>query len=418
MSEDNKKRTLSAEERKRIEKMILYPVVTLIGVLIIWWIFAPDDDGKMISSGFNHNVPEAIYDDLDDDKQSAYQKQQQSERQRGREQIKDLADAILGEQKAIEETLPKESRPNYRAEAQTAEEKVIASNEAYKKAQSSVMTFYDRAKTDPEKEKMQEEIAQLKEQLSEQQRPNASMSVEEQLAIVEKSYQMAAKYMPNSEQSNGTTLRATTEQIEESKRFINGKAVVNNVGRVESNVVSSLTATASGGFNTAVGGESHVERNTISACVHADQTIIDAGAVRLRLLEPMIAGETTIPANATITGYSKVSGERLNIAITNIEYDGLIIPVELAVIDSDGQSGIFIPNSMELNAVKEVVANLSSNMGTTIDVTDQDAMSEILTDVGKGAIEGVSSYVSKKLKQEKVHLKAGYKLMLYQERRD
>ncbi len=176
-------------------------------------------------------------------------------------------------------------------------------------------------------------------------------------------------------------------------------------------------ATVSGGFNTAVGGESHVERNTISACVHSDQTIINEGAVRLRLLEPMIAGETTIPANATITGYGKVSGERLNISITNIEYSGLIIPVELAVIDSDGQSGIFIPNSMELNAVKEVVANLSSNMGTTIDVTDQDAMSEILTDIGKGAIEGVSQYVTKKLQQEKLHLKAGYKLMLYQQKK-
>ncbi len=416
MSEDVK-RTLSKEQRKRIETMAVYLIATLIGVVIIWWLFAPDSDQSRLSSGFNVNVPEAMYDELSDDKQSAYQKQQLSDKLSEREQLKSLADQIIGEQKSIEESTPKSSRPNYQREAQTPEEKVVASNEAYKKAQKTVMTFYDEPKVDTEKQKMQEEIAQLKEELSEQQQPTPSMSVDEQLAIVEKSYELAAKYMPASEESKQVTMKGAAEQIEESKQFVNGKAVVNNVERLEQSVVSSLGSTISGGFNTAVGREGEINRNTISACVHSDQTVIDAGAVKLRLLEPMVAGSTTIPINATITGYGKVSGERLSISINNIEYQGLIIPIELAVIDSDGQNGIFIPNSMELNAAKEVVANLSSNMGTTIDVTDQDAVSEILTDVGKGAIKGVSSYVSKKIQQQKIHLKAGYKVLLYQEKK-
>ena len=39
----------------------------------------------------------------------------------------------------------------------------------------------------------------------------------------------------------------------------------------------------------------------------------------------------------------KIQGERLDIEITSLEYDGTIIPVELAVYDTDGQPGIFIP---------------------------------------------------------------------------
>ena len=92
------------------------------------------------------------------------------------------------------------------------------------------------------------------------------------------------------------------------------------------------------------------------------------------------------------TGYSQV------------EYDGTVIPVELAVLDSDGQDGIFIPGSTEANAVREVAANMGQNLGTTISITNQSAGDQILSELG----------ISKKMREEKVHLKSGYELMLYQ----
>ena len=45
---------------------------------------------------------------------------------------------------------------------------------------------------------------------------------------------------------------------------------------------------------------------------------------------------------AVVVGTGKIQGERLDIEITSLEYDGTIIPVELAVYDTDGQPGIFI----------------------------------------------------------------------------
>ena len=100
--------------------------------------------------------------------------------------------------------------------------------------------------------------------------------------------------------------------------------------------------------------------------------------------------------------------------IIQVEHDGIIIPVELAVYDNDGQEGIFIPGSMEANAAKEVAANLGQNLGTSISITNQSAGDQLLSELGRGAIQGVSQYISRKMREEKVHLKSGYTLMLYQ----
>ena len=72
--------------------------------------------------------------------------------------------------------------------------------------------------------------------------------------------------------------------------------------------------------------------------------------------------------------------------------------MELEVYDSDGQAGIFIPGSMEIDAAKEIGANMGSSLGR------------------RGAIQGISQYISKRMRTVKVHLKSGYKVLLYQEK--
>ena len=97
------------------------------------------------------------------------------------------------------------------------------------------------------------------------------------------------------------------------------------------------------------------------------------------------------------------------------KYDGTIIPVELAVYDTDGQPGIFIPNSMEMNAVREVAANMGGSLGSSINISTN-AGAQLASDLGKGLIQGTSQYIAKKMRTVKVHLKAGYRVMLYQEK--
>ncbi len=136
--------------------------------------------------------------------------------------------------------------------------------------------------------------------------------------------------------------------------------------------------------------------------------------MRLRLIEEMRAGNLILPRNMLIVGIGKIEGERLGVTVTSIEYAGTILPVELTVYDSDGQPDIHIPLSMEISAAKEVAANLGQNLGTTVSITNQSAGDQLLSELGKGAIQGVSQYVSKKIRTVKVHLKEGYRVMLRQ----
>jgi len=101
----------------------------------------------------------------------------------------------------------------------------------------------------------------------------------------------------------------------------------------------------------------------------------------------------------------------MGIAVSAVQYAGNVIPVELMVFDLDGGEGIFVPGSEEINAVKEIAANMGSGMGSSITITD-DAGSQLLADLGRSAIQGASQYVSKKMRTVKITLKAGYQVLL------
>ena len=140
--------------------------------------------------------------------------------------------------------------------------------------------------------------------------------------------------------------------------------------------------------------------------------LVDGQAVKLRLLEPMQAGNIVVPKNTLVAGTAKVQGERLDILVSSIEYAGNIIPVELAVFDTDGQKGLSVPSSMEQEAFNEAMANIGSGLGTSISFA-QSAGQQVAMDVTRGLLQGTSGYLAKKFRTVKVKLKAGYKVMLY-----
>jgi conjugative transposon TraM protein len=155
-------------------------------------------------------------------------------------------------------------------------------------------------------------------------------------------------------------------------------------------------------------------KNTIRACIHDDQTVSDGletqRSVRIRLIEPMSAGGTVIPAHIILTGQARI-GERLDVTVTSIEYMGRIYATDIAVYDVDGQRGIAVPPSLEANAVKEIAANAGTSAGTSISFS-QNAGQQLAADVGRGVIQGTSQYFSKKVRVVKVHLKAGHQVFL------
>ncbi len=418
------------KKRQEIKKYLVYAGMFLLFIGCMWWIFAPSKEDRQEETkkaGFNTELPDPRGAGIEGDKIAAYEqadmRRRQEEKMRTLEDFSSLADEKRQEnpQAVAVEIVPdseyKGGGTSYRGGGNRSDA-FASSASAYNDINATLGSFYQEPEEDPEKEALKAEVEQLKQAAAVQQ--PAQMTYEEQVALLEKSYELAAKYTP------GGGGASTGNQTGNEAVTRNWKAKAVPVGLVSTPVVSSLPQPVSdsvlfarlsqpGRFHTAIGKtEAGSMRNTVRACIHGDQTVISGQGVRMRLLEPMRVGKHVLPKNTLLTGESRIQGERLNIGIVQVEYDGIIIPVELTVYDNDGQDGIFIPGSMEASAVKEVAANMGQNLGTSISITNQSAKDQLLSELGRGAIHGVSQYISKKLREEKVHLKSGHTLMLYQ----
>ena len=428
------KQPLTEAQRQKRNKLIVYPLMGLLFIGSMWWIFAPSEEDKqkeLQSQGFNTEMPLADGTEIIGDKTKAYELGELEARQQSRERaMQDLGDMFKGESEDDgEEDDYSLMNPGGTEEKKTETPKVQrtvqSSANAYRNLNTTLGSFYEEPKrNDEEVDELKERIAMLEAQLESGQ--NANSAMDEQMALMEKSYELAARYMGGQNGQGGQAQAVVTPKP--TVRAASDKAMATPVKQVHEQVVSALSQPMTNeefvaahlqernyGFHTAVGKATVTDKNTISACVYGNQTITDGQAVKLRLLEPMAVNDMIIPRNAVVVGAGRIQGERLGIAITSLEYKGTIIPVELMVYDSDGQEGIFIPNSMELNAVKEVAANMGGSLGSSINIST-DAGAQLASDLGKGLIQGTSQYIAKKMRTVKVHLKSGYKVMLYQER--
>ena len=422
--EQKPKREMTEEEKQKRNKMMVLGLAVIGIVAIFYWLctsLTGNDDGNVKGrNGFNTEMPDADQGSSRiADKDKAYEMDGVKKNQQIRH---DLGSYTIGESDSVkigdEMSLMATSEPK-NDETAPAKQKVQQSATACNELSQTLGSFYQPS-GDAANEELKSRIAELEQKLASQTASSGS-NVDEQMALMEKSYQLAAKYMQTAQ--NGQTAYAGTEEQQESGKQ-GKKRKVSPVQQVTKTVVSALGGQCmddeddSGftfqSFNTAVGsGGGVTRRNTISASVYGYQTVTDGQTVRLRLLEPMAVEERIIPKGSIIVGATKIQGERLCISITSIENGRMIIPVVLSVYDTDGQEGIFIPNSMEVSAAKEVAANMGGSMGSSINISS-DAKAQLASDIGKGLIQGTSQYVAKKMRTIKVHLKAGYQVLLYQ----
>lgn len=407
----------------------------------MWLIFAPSEkEGQKQTKGFNTEVPDPTAAELIGDKKKAYEKEMMEEKEQERSRAMQSLSSMFGEmtggqpEQSSEELALKtdlsERDNGFGSRTAAPQDGFHASASAYQDINRTLGSFYEAPREDPEKEELRARLAELENRMSSEQHSPA-ITVNDQMALLEKSYQLAAKYMPSGggQSSSNMALASDGETASEGKAVAttrNGKAVAFPVSPVSEQVVSALAQPMSDStfrseyvkernyiFHTAIGTAPLTEKNTISACVHTRQTVTDGQTVRFRLLEPMQVSGKEIPRNTSVVGVAKIQGERLNVLISSLEYHGNIIPVELAVYDTDGQAGIFIPGSMERSAAKEIVAGMGTSAGSSMNFST-DAGAQLAADLGKGLIQGTSQYFSKKMRTVKVHLKAGYKVLLYQ----
>ncbi|QDZ64696.1 conjugative transposon protein TraM [Elizabethkingia bruuniana] len=390
----------------------------------MYLIFKPSEDKNEIESlGLNDAVPQATEAGLQSDKQKAYEQEmlEQKDKEK-RNALTTLSDYWnTDSSQSMEEEIPEEEESyRYGSERNSGRYGNSILN-SYRNAQSTLGSFYQDDNL--ETIELRRQLDELKEQLAEKDVPKAA-TIDDQLALMEKSYQMAAKYLPQ-----GST--STSEALPVNNSNASGTAITNQKEHfvaftsMRKNTVSALyrepsdsafladwSQTKNRGFYTAGSIEQVVQpKNSIKASVHETQTIVGETGVRLRLLEPAQTPQRTIPKGTIVTANAKFQGGRLQLKITSIELEGNIIPVDITIYDLDGQQGLYVPYSPEMNALTEMAGNMSQQSGTSLMLT-QNAGQQVAADLSRGVVQGISGYFAKKVRTPKVTLKAGHQVFL------
>lgn len=424
----NNKNGLKPEQKQQLKKYAVFALMFLVFGGSMWLIFKPSEKDQKDNGGLglNTELPKPQEKKLIPDKISAFEQENlfQDEPVRSLESFSSLIgndepskiDLSFTDDKTKEQSLS----GSYSGSKQP-KRAIQSSATTYKGINQTLGNFYEEPKENPEDEKLRKELEDLKAQLAETQKAS---SMEEQLLLMEKSYELAAKYMPESSNQKAIASSRSKTQlpVEKKNKTISIKQVRAVGEQTASSLIQELSDSAfmqqvgqarNYSFITAGKKELQKDKNTIWACVNSNQKLISGQNVKLRLLEAIETGGIIFPKHSLITGIAQIQGERLFVSINSLEHSGNIIQVQLNAYDTDGQQGLFIPGSSDVNAIKEITASMGRDAGTSINISQgTSAGQQLAADVGRSFIQGTSQFVSKKIRSSKVSLKAGHRLLL------
>ncbi|PXY40890.1 conjugative transposon protein TraM [Flavobacterium cheongpyeongense] len=402
---------LPDEKKTAVERLKKPLIFTLMGIVCsgcMYLIFNPSTDKKQIKNpGLNDSVPQASESVLQADKEKAYEEEMLEDK----EEQKKNALTTLSDYWHEDSDQQKEALPDQ------AEEPNNPALNSYRSAQSTLGSFYQQ--DNGETKELRRQLEELKEELAQKDVP-ATATVDDQLALMEKSYQMAAKYLPSGAspiEPAGKNIATPTPELQKEtfEALIPAKkSRVSSLYRQASDSVFLADWDKNGnhGFYTAgKSAELQQPKNSVKACVHQTQTIIGEAGVSLRLLEPARISGLTVATGTIVTANAKIQAGRLQLKVTSIELDGIIIPMDITIYDLDGQQGVAVPYSAERNALTEMAGNMSQQSGTSLMMT-QSTGQQMAADLSRGVVQGISGYFSKKVRTPKVTLKAGYQVLL------
>ena len=386
----------SAEfERQRKRKVLLFAAILgCIFLVVLWFIFRPapvkPQEG---AAGINTSVPDGKAQATVGDKRKAAEQLRSEEQQQKRMMtLGDNSFSLLDDGlKPAEEPAP-------------ADDPALRAAEANRAMQRQVQGFYAAPQRNAEVEALKEQVAALQSQLdAERQQPDP-------LELAEEQYKLARKYL-----GGGTAVGE--EAVEQAKQRKDSRlSVMRPVreGEVEASTLDTradFTVERNLGFLTAAGGVAHADTPTVRACVASTQVIRAGSTVQLRLLEAVRIDGVTIPRNTPLYSLATISGMRLQVTVSSVEYGGRIFAVEAVAYDMDGQPGLNIPNSRERTALKEALASVGQTAGTSVNVT-RSAGQQVLSELARGGLQASSQYVAGKLREVKITLKANHQLLL------
>ena len=406
---------MDKKQQEQLRKALVFGGLGLLCALSLWFIFAPSDKDKAAEQeGLNKDIPEATVRQLTDNKLKSYELGDKSASESETQaEIGRLSDYFAEEPTTLD------------AQGQPSSTKIEGSLQRYEENKRLLSSFYATDPNAEERDALRAENEDLREALRKKE-GEADDEEEKQLRLMERSYQMASKYLPKGgELPAKAFLRAEERSIVEPDAESALQEPRMEVLAEPKHMVSSLAQPMADstfiqeygskerhlGFHSALAQPSSIQRNTLPVVVDHTTILREGDYVALRLLESAHIGELRIPRQSLLIAQAKLGGNRLQLLVKSIEIGGRIIPVKLSAYDLDGQEGMYIPGAEQVSALKEVGANIGGSVGTSFTFASS-AKDQIISEAARGVMQGASQLLQKKLRTLQVTLKGGYRLFL------
>lgn len=406
---------MDKKQQEQLRKGLVFGGLGLICALSLWFIFAPSDKDKAAEQeGLNKDIPEATVRQLTDNKLKSYELGDKSALEsEAQAEIGRLSDYFAEEPASLE------------SQGQPSSTKIEGSLQRYEENKRLLSSFYATDPNVEERDALRAENEGLREALRKKDSEEDDEE-EKQLRLMERSYQMASKYLPKGgELPAKAFLRAEERPIVEPEAESTPQEPRMEVLAEPKHMVSSLAQPMADstfiqeygsrerhlGFHSALAQSSSIQRNTLLVVVDHTTALREGDYVALRLLESARIGELRIPRQSLLIAQAKLGGNRLQLLVKSIEIGGRIISVKLSAYDLDGQEGIYIPGAEQVSALKEMGANIGGSVGTSFTFANS-AKDQIISEAARGVMQGASQLLQKKLRTLQVTLKGGYRLFL------
>ncbi|SFH37987.1 conjugative transposon protein TraM [Pedobacter insulae] len=416
------------QQNQKIEKqrrmLFAFPVLVLPFITLIFWALGGGSgnqvQGKVNPAGFNAELPGAKNKEEPLDKMGFY---------------------TQAEKDALEKEKQQKNDPYYNAEPDSPE--TLLTNESFAPiTKNSSARVSDGGSYDPDEKQVYEKLNQLQRAINQppetitppmasnnmagnqvvegdlkqlqdmMDRMNNSTAQEdpqmkqagdllESILDLQHPERVQQRIKKASEENRGNVYAVSASQSEEP------------IGSLGENQSSQLFA-SNGFFGLDnPGTQLNASGNTaINAVVHETQTLVNGSTIKLRLIDPVYINGVFIPKDQFVFGVVSLSGERLNITITSIRNNNQLFPVELNVYDMDGLAGIYIPGAITRDVAKQ--GGERSIQGFSMASLDPSLGAQ----AANAGMEITRNLLSKKIKLVKVMVKAGYRIMLLDEKQN
>lgn len=153
------------------------------------------------------------------------------------------------------------------------------------------------------------------------------------------------------------------------------------------------------------------ENNFIKAVIDENNKGFLGSRIRFRLLEDIFVGQRKIEKGSIL--YGQISGfsmQRVDLKIISVFTKGEILPVNLSIYDVDGMKGLYVPQSVFRDMIREMGSN--SVQGTQMDMGGQG----FFTTIGSKLFTSTSKSIANLIKTNKAKLKYNSYVFLIDEK--